>query len=514
MDRRQPSKSTVENDKDISEIWAKIRAKYELVDSFRILNPKLRRYSYVRNNAKSRIDRIYITEGESGKIQTTKFFKTPWEDHKIYKIDVFNNIDTGPGQWALNVKLLNDPTFLKTLGNEWIEFRKYKNDFQNIKDWWDAAKNYMRTIAVSYAQLKSQIKRDVIEDVENQIEILESKDLLSDEEKKNLNHLKEIFLSFEKDKSEGYRIRSKIPHFETEEPNINYYSKMEKINTEKNLLYALYDSNENLILKRGTKNVLKITAEFYRDLYTKQNCDENIQKELLNNVNKSLSATDKEFCDEAISLIQLENAMKEQPLHKSPGLDGLPVEFYRSMWETMKHDFYDLVTEISKDKDLTFSQKKGAIRIVFKKQDRHNLKYYRPITLLNTDIKIITKVLAVRLRKVLPSLIDLSQTCLPGRNITKNVHTLQDLIKYANSENISAAILFIDQEKTFDRVSHSFLLKTLKQFNFGPAFISWIKTILADIKSQVKVNGFLTEEINVTRGIRQGCPISAFYMFS
>ena len=69
--------------------------------------------------------------------------------------------------------------------------------------------------------------------------------------------------------------------------------------------------------------------------------------------------------------------------------------------------------------------------------------------------------------------------------------------------------MFIDQEKAFDRVSHSFLLKTLKQFNFGPAFISWIETILTDMKSQVKANGYLTEEINVTRGIRQGCPISA-----
>ena len=91
----------------------------------------------------------------------------------------------------------------------------------------------MRTIAVSYAQLKSQIKRDVIKNVENQIEVLESKDLLSDEERKTLNHFKEIFLRFEKDKSEGYRIRSRIPHFETEEPNINYYLKLEKINTEK-----------------------------------------------------------------------------------------------------------------------------------------------------------------------------------------------------------------------------------------------------------------------------------------
>ena len=54
LDRSQPSKSTVRNDKDISEIWAKIRTKYELVDGFRILNSKLRRYSYVKNNAMSR----------------------------------------------------------------------------------------------------------------------------------------------------------------------------------------------------------------------------------------------------------------------------------------------------------------------------------------------------------------------------------------------------------------------------------------------------------------------------
>ena len=58
--------------------------------------------------------------------------------------------------------------------------------------------------------------------------------------------------------------------------------------------------------------------------------------------------------------------MKRLPLHKSPGLDGLPVEFYRSVWETIKYDFYDLVTEISKDNELTFSQKRGAIRIVLR----------------------------------------------------------------------------------------------------------------------------------------------------
>ena len=116
----------------------------------------------------------------------------------------------------------------------------------------------------------------------------------------------------------------------------------------------------------------------------------------------------------------------------------------------------------------------------------------------------------MRLKKVLPSIINPSQTCVHGRNISKNIHTLQDVIKYTNSKNISVVILFIDQEKTFDRISHNFLQKTLEKFNFGPTFISWTQTILTDIKSQVKVNGYLIEEINITRRIRQGCPICTY----
>ena len=59
------------------------------------------------------------------------------------------------------------------------------------------------------------------------------------------------------------------------------------------------------------------------------------------------------------------------------------------------------------------------------------------------------------------------QTCIPGRNIAKNLHTLNDVIRYGNSKNIEAAILFLDQEKAFDRVSHEFLLKTSRHLNFG-----------------------------------------------
>ena len=89
------------------------------------------------------------------------------------------------------------------------------------------------------------------------------------------------------------------------------------------------------------------------------------------------------------------------------------------------------------------------------------------------------------------------------------MHTLNDIVKYASSKNVETAILFSDQEKAFDRVDHQFLLKTLKHLNFGDNFISWIEIILRDISSQIKINGFLPDDILIARGVRQGDPLSA-----
>ena len=182
---------------------------------------------------------------------------------------------------------------------------------------------------------------------------------------------------------------------------------------------------------------------------------------------------------------------------------------YQTMWHLLRFDFLEMVNEVYQNKILSNSQRKGMIRLIFKKTDRTDLRYYRPISLLNLDVKIIAKTLALRLGKVLPTIVSEDQTCIPGRNIAKKLHTLNDVIRYGNSKNIEAVILFLDQEKAFDRVSHEFLLKTLRHLNFGDYFVSWVQIMLKDVTSQIKVNGFLTEDIDISRGVRQGDPLSA-----
>ena len=89
--------------------------------------------------------------------------------------------------------------------------------------------------------------------------------------------------------------------------------------------------------------------------------------------------------------------MKKLPIGKSPGLDGLPVEFYRKMWPNIKLDFLEMVKEVRRAKNLSESQKKGVLKLIFKKEDRSDLKFYRSISLLNVDVQIITKTFALLL---------------------------------------------------------------------------------------------------------------------
>ena len=112
---------------------------------------------------------------------------------------------------------------------------------------------------------------------------------------------------------------------------------------------------------------------------------------------------------------------------------------------------------------------------------------------------------------MLPSLIHTNQTgCVKNRYIGENLRILYDIIEYSNTNLKSGIIAFLDIEKAFDSVSWKFLQKTLKTFNFGEYFMHWISVIYNLPECTVINNGHSSEFFTLTRGIRQGCPISAF----
>ena len=86
---------------------------------------------------------------------------------------------------------------------------------------------------------------------------------------------------------------------------------------------------------------------------------------------------------------------------------------------------------------------------------------------------------------------------------------LRDFIDIANSENVDAAFIFVDQEKAFDRVNHNFLFKTMQAFGIGQGFIQWVRKIYCNAPTKIQINGHLTDKIPLKRGVRQGDPLSS-----
>ena len=129
-------------------------------------------------------------------------------------------------------------------------------------------------------------------------------------------------------------------------------------------------------------------------------------------------------CEENLTGKDLYNSLKSMQSDKSSGNDGLTKEFYGTFWTELKEIFVDSVSEAKEKGILSTSQRQAIIKLIEKKdRDKRFIQNWRPISLLNVDLKVISKALSEKLKKVLPDLISSQQTAY-----VKNKHIGQSLI--------------------------------------------------------------------------------------
>ena len=190
----------------------------------------------------------------------------------------------------------------------------------------------------------------------------------------------------------------------------------------------------------------------------------------------------------------------------------LLLTFIKKIWADIKDLVLDSLLCAFNKGEMSIEQKRGILSLVPKKdKDLRLLKNWRPISLLNTDFKIMTKVLAIRIQSVIGDLISPDQVAyIRGRYIGQNIRTITDVIDYCDTTENTGIIAFLDFEKAFDTLEWDFIDKTLIAFNFGDVFRDWIKVLYKNIQSCVVNNGFSSEFFTLSRGIRQGCPLSVY----
>ena len=142
---------------------------------------------------------------------------------------------------------------------------------------------------------------------------------------------------------------------------------------------------------------------------------------------------------------------------------------------------------------------------------RNTLKNWRPLTLLNGSYKFLSSMIAERLKSILPTIINNDQTgFISNRFIGENTRLIYDTIIYTEAEQIPGLLIIVDYAKAFDTIEWNFIDEVFKIFGFGPIFTNWVKLLRNNSRSKIEQNGFFSENISLSRGCRQGDPISPY----
>lgn len=195
---------------------------------------------------------------------------------------------------------------------------------------------------------------------------------------------------------------------------------------------------------------------------------------------------------------------------KSPGPDGFTSEFFKATWAITGGDFTNAVQSFFDKGFLSKGINSTILALIPKNDDAISMKDYRPISCCNVIYKVISKILANRLKKILPSVISSNQSAfVKDRLLMENVLLASELVKSYHKETVSArCAVKIDISKAFDSVQWPFLLSALSAMNVPEKFILWIKKCIELASFSIQINGELAGYFNSKRGLRQGCSLS------
>ena len=313
--------------------------------------------------------------------------------------------------------------------------------------------------------------------------------------------------AYEKERCQGAIIRSRAQYVVEGEKCTSFFLGLEKQKQCKTYIREL--ENEEGKIVNDYVGVLETVQGFYSNLFRKGGVDPGSMGEVLETVEARLTDSDREVCEMDLSEFEVKAAIKSLSTGKSPGSDGLTSEFYKCFSEVLSPILLKVYREMERKGQVSEDMSTGLITLLYKKKgNQMHLGNYRGISLLNTDYKILAKVLANRIKSVVGSIVSATQAYgIPGRDIADTIGSVRDVVRFMTEEG--GIVLSVDFNKAFDRVEHEFMFRTLEKFGFGDRFVKWIRLLYSSAKSRVKCNGVVTDSFGLGRSVRQGCPLSA-----
>ncbi|CAM2106691.1 unnamed protein product [Caretta caretta] len=411
----------------------------------------------------------------------------------------------GPAYWHFNNSLSEDESFMTSFREFWLAWRGQRHAFPSARRWWDLGKVCARLFCRDYTRGTSRWRNAAIEQLEWEVLELE-RHLAANPEDPLLCgacwEKREELQALEDHWARGAFVRFHIRLLR----GPRFFYALEKTRGAKKHVTCLL-AEDGTPLTEPAEMCGRARA-FYTSLFSPDLTDPSTCRVLWEDL-PTVSASDRDQLELPFTLAEFSEALRCMPTNKSPGMDGLTMEFYRVFWDVLGPDLVTVWAESLQSRVLPLSCRRAMLTLLPKKGDLCDLRNWCPVSLLSMDYKIVVKAISLRLGSVLADVIHPDQTyTFPDRSIFDNLFLVRDLLELGRRDGLSFALLSLDQEKAFDRVDHGYLLSTLQVFGFGPQFVGFLRALYTSTECLVKLNWTLTELVSFRRGVWQGCPLS------
>ena len=513
MEHNKDSKYRLHSHPKTREVVNQLIEDLDMVDIWRVRNPDLFNFTWRKLKPKrtfSRLDWFLVDTGTSTLVTECGMKQVSFTDHKCIYITIgFNKYSRGPGVWKLNNLHLSKETFKTGIHNTVSSAVKNGGSLP-ADEKWDFIKSEIIEFCKYFSKKEAHGENIHKLNLEKTLEMLNidaTQNTHLKEISEAINHIESELENIARKKIQSSIFRSKVVNLRDWEKNSKYFFGLEK---RRYLCKNIKVISKNGVLIKEQSRILQEQAKFYKDLYTK---NDSVRFRLTPHKNETLLNHEQiEFLSESITLNEIREALFSMPNGKCPGLDGLSKEFYAEFFELLGPLLLNLYTYCHEQGRLNQSSRTGLITLIPKRErNLTELKSWRPLSILCVDYKILSKTLAERMKKVLPSIVSEEQTgFVPGRLISENIRRTIEVIEFTKKKQIPSIIMSLDFEKCFDKIEHQSIYDSLAYFKFPKRYIDWIKLFFTEMIIYTQNFGFLSPAFKKERGCNQGCNISPF----
>ena len=509
LDVELDRKNTYQNNSRAKEEVLNIMDQFSLVDIWRQRAGDKREFSWFKGTDKaSRIDFALVSAGLDQKVENCMYLYAPKTDHRamILVVDV-NRIERGTGYWKLNVMLLTDIEYVNFMNCKISETLESSANLNAIEQW-ENLKKAIRKYSQGYSRQKAQESKIIESQLREKVNEFQLAFPLNQRENSIYEDTRLDLEEKLEQKAKGIMFRSKVKWYESGEKPTKYFFALEKAKYNAKTCFCIFDSEQKLI--DDPNGILAVQREFYKDLYSE---DKDVKFTLVNNSNIVVPKEIQRDQDRQITMGELQEAIKTMNNNKTPGQDGIPVDFYKVFWARLQGSFMAMMKQVYSENLLHESAREGILNLIPKaNKDTRLVKNLRPITLLNTDYKIIEKAIANKMIPALNTIIHSDQRgFMKNRRISVNIRKLLDILQYAKENELEAVVLSLDFVKCFDKCSFDILHGSLNYFEFGEIVKDWTRILYKDFSVKIQNNGYFSSKIDIHKGVHQGGCCSSIY---